>query len=515
MDFSVSITTRKTLWISTLLGIALMSTACSPEVNFAATANPTSTAASTMAATPTVPTTPTEVESEEVPTLLAPAPEETPIPVTPSPIGYQIKAALDYNLKSVRVDQIIRITGMLAGLNEMALIVEANRYYSGFELHALEVNQGLVHDFTLTSNQLRFSLPEAAGMTGDAQIHLDYTINLPAIPPPSEMFKPQPYGFTERQINLVDWYPFVPPLDGQNQWVIHNPPIFGESLVYPVADHEVELIISGNHLPLTVAASGMAERSENLYRFKTHASRNFAISISPYYRVLEGEAKGVKILTYAFDGYEAQNAMVLQNAVEAVNLFSELYGLLPQASVSVVQADFLDGMEFDGLYFLSKGFYDLYDGTVKGYLSLIAVHEMAHQWWYGAVGNDQAQEPWLDEALCTFAELQYMERYYPDLAGWWWIYRVDIYDPVGPIDGSIYTYPSYVSYRNAVYLQGAHFLADLREAMGEEAFMKGLKRYYSENLRRIATREDFFAVFEFNLDDLQGQVSAKYFSAIP
>ena len=31
-------------------------------------------------------------------------------------------------------------------------------------------------------------------------------------------------------------------------------------------------------------------------------------------------------------------------------------------------------------------------------------HEVAHQWFYALVGNDQGRDPWIDEALATFAE---------------------------------------------------------------------------------------------------------------
>jgi aminopeptidase N len=31
-------------------------------------------------------------------------------------------------------------------------------------------------------------------------------------------------------------------------------------------------------------------------------------------------------------------------------------------------------------------------------------HELAHQWWYGLVGDDQWHAPWLDESFATFAE---------------------------------------------------------------------------------------------------------------
>ena len=45
----------------------------------------------------------------------------------------------------------------------------------------------------------------------------------------------------------------------------------------------------------------------------------------------------------------------------------------------------------------SRDFYSLYDGTPANYLTFVAVHETSHQWWFEQVGNDQAQQPWLDE----------------------------------------------------------------------------------------------------------------------
>ena len=86
----------------------------------------------------------------------------------------------------------------------------------------------------------------------------------------------------------------------------------------------------------------------------------------------------------------------------------------------MVEADFLDGMEYDGLYFLSKGFYNLYSGGPADYLTAIAAHETSHQWWYSAIGNDQALEPWLDEALATYSERLFYENLHPEGLVWWW-----------------------------------------------------------------------------------------------
>ena len=38
-------------------------------------------------------------------------------------------------------------------------------------------------------------------------------------------------------------------------------------------------------------------------------------------------------------------------------------------------------------------------------------HETAHQWFYSLVGNDQALDPWLDEALATWAQAVFDRTY--------------------------------------------------------------------------------------------------------
>lgn len=195
-----------------------------------------------------------------------------------------------------------------------------------------------------------------------------------------------------------------------------------------------------------------------------------------------------------------------------MKLYSELYGKYPRDILSVVEADFLDGMEYDGLFFLSKAFYNLYDGTPKGYLTFIAVHETAHQWFFSQVGNDQALEPWLDEAWCTFSELLYYERYYPELVDWWWYYRVNYYEPIGWIDLPVYDYTGFIAYRNAVYLRGAQFLYELRAALGQEQFFEITKAYVQNQTGKIAGTAEFINAFGLE-GGIQEELLAKYFQS--
>ncbi len=273
-------------------------------------------------------------------------------------------------------------------------------------------------------------------------------------------------------------------------------------------------VVNSPRQVVVAASSSPVVEGQNHWEYRFTGARNFAISISADFEVNKIEVDGVKISHYFFPLYRHQGEVVLNHTIQAFQLYSELFGELPRQSISVVQADFLDGMEFDGLFFLSKGFYDLYDGTDQGYLTLITVHETAHQWWYAVVANDQAQHPWLDEALCTYSERLYYERYLPELVDWWWFYRVNFYQPEGVIDLPVYEYTGYLAYRDAVYLRGAEFLEEFRNALGDVSFFEGLARYYDKNTGRIAAPRDFFAAFNLTEEEIRGNFNS-FFGSIP
>lgn len=471
------------------------------------------TISSTPAATPGHP-------PDSVSPVLTPEPETTldqdPLyPLT----HYEIQAVLDFDWNSVSVDQTITYTNSAGeSIETLLLVVEPNRRYGSFRLNRLAWGDGqVIDDYQMELHRLSIPLPQPL-LPGDSiLLEISYILNLPEIPAPSAVDRPLPFGFSQRQTNLVDWYPYIPPYYSGQGWAVHNPWFFGEHQVYELADYDVEIQLESALQNLTLAASALAESDGNTYRYQMKSARSFALSASNMYTTLSQQVGDVTVYGYAFTFDTLAGERAFKDTVAALELYSKLFGPYPHASLSVVEADFLDGMEYDGLFFLSRGFYSLYDGTPLGYLTAIAVHETAHQWWYGMVGNNQALEPWLDEALCTYAELLYYENLYPDLVDGWWDFRVNYQQPSGFIDGAIYDYNGFVSYRDATYLRGAQFLHALRGMLGEDSFFSFLQDYLSRSREQpygLATTQDFFMILQehttVELDELMGEFFKTY-----
>lgn len=460
---------------------------------------------------PTEAASPEPTDAQITPTMTQASPEESQIDA-PTRTRYQLTAVLNYAQHFLVVDEVIHYTNRQdQPLPDLLLMVDPLYFPGVFTLKSIGWLEGeAVTDYTIETGQIRVNLDEPLQPGVSVSLSLTYELNLPS-PTPSASVRPIPFGYTARQVNLVDWYPFIPPYQPDKGWQAHQAGFFGEHLVYELADFEVSLRLSDTGQDIQIAASAPARSEGDWLHYQHPAARNFAWSASHMYQVFSATVGDTTLLSYAFPGHETAGEATLRTTAESLELYNRLYAPYPRQLLSVVEADFLDGMEYDGLYFLSNGFYNLYQGKPDEYLIAIAAHETAHQWFYAMVGNDQALEPWLDEALCTYQERVFYENLYPEALDWWWAYRVNYYDPRGWVDGSIYNPEGYRAYRDAVYLNGAVFLEELRMEIGDDAFFSFFDDYIDQMKGKIATGDSFFSILEQHTDQDLTPLVSNYF----
>ena len=433
-----------------------------------------------------------------------PAPVNTsaPPPVNSSRANYILYATLDFNARTLIVDETIRYynnTGV--ALSDIVLSVQPNRYGSAFVLNSISQDTTPLTTYTLNDQRLTLNLPQSLQPNSATTLTLNFKLNIPA------KRSDGLFGYDFNQINLTDWYPFIVPYI--NGWVLHNPSYLGEYLVYDSSDIELNIKTDSG---VVIAASAPSEQNGEWTRYRLYGARIFTLSASDEFLVAESAVGSVVIRSYYFDGYQAAGEAILSTAADAVSTFESNYATYPYQSLAVVQADINDGQEYDALIFLSTDFYAQYSGGSRNNLTTIGVHEIAHQWWFGLVGSDQALEPWLDEALALYSERIFYENNDPANISWWWQYRVDYFKPSGFVDMPVYNAGSQREYVNAVYLNGAHFIDDVRERVGYGNFAKFLKAYAERYSRGRATPADFFAVLRETINVDISDLISKYFS---
>ncbi len=454
----------------------------------------TSFPTATSISTPTIANTDTPAPTATATfTPLPPADTFTPAPtltpVTPAPSNtrtqYIFYVTLDYANKGAAVNESVRYVNTTGqSLSSIVMAIEPNLWTNCFALNALGQDGTVLTNYTLSGQSLTIYPEQPLEPGAVTTFSLGYSLSLP--PKQAEAT----FGYVSYQLNLTDWYPFIVPYaDG---WVLHDPWSFGEHLVYDAADYDVN--VKTDDPNVVVAASAPAEVNGDSTHYHLEAARTFVLSASDRYKVDESAVGLVKIQSYYFEGHENASAAVVWMATQSLGLYEAKYGPYPYQSLSVVETDVADGQEFDGLVFLASKFYSDYNGTAKSNLVTIGTHEIAHQWWFGLVGDDQAMEPWLDEALAVYSERIFYQYNYPNFGDWWWNFRVNYFGPQGYVDSNLYSFGTFRAYVNAVYLNGANFLDDLRTRIGDEAFFAFLQDYAARFAHGRATAFDFFTI---------------------
>jgi hypothetical protein len=511
----------QTLRFPTCVLLVLILTACAftRADELTPTSNPTPTRAILTTPVPTLqrdtrPVATAQPQATDLPSAIH-CPAESDAPTT----RYTITADMDYPKRTLEVRQQVDYVNRTEQLlNQLVLIVRPNSLAEVFKLESIDLGSRQA-TYQLTGQRLTVELPEALDPDCAIMFSLAFRINIPDMNGDGVDAYKGYLGYSYRQVNLGHWLPTMALRQGDD-WLVHEEIPIGEQDVLDDADWDVTLNIPDVPEKLKVAAPGEVEKTEpGQWHYLLPNARDFSLSMSEDYNLSSSETEsGVAVELYTFDDAMIQTdagainspAFALDVATKSLSMYSDLYGQYPYMRMVIVQGDFPDGMEFSGLVFVGGEYFRGFGGPTS-YLMIITVHEISHQWWYGRVGNDQAINPWLDEALATYSEYAFIEEYFPALKDWWWGFRVNNFSPEGFVDSSVYEFKTRREYINAIYLRGVLMLRDLRANLGTDAFYDWLYRYAVAGAGRVVRPDFFWSLLTPGQFDETAQTREKYF----
>ena len=246
-------------------------------------------------------------------------------------------------------------------------------------------------------------------------------------------------------------------------------------------------------------------------RFHAEKVHDFAWVASPDYVRADTSWSGIAIRALSFRDDQSKWADQKRFVVDAMRHHTETLG--PYVWPQFTSTEALCGggaMEYPMLIMNEPDiartlFHDL-DDTIA--------HELGHNWFYGMLGSDERVHPWLDEGFAQWIEDDYTDHKYPrglftasDRFPWLaprgafgddelrYLGRAWARDerPMStPADG----FASYRDYDAASYSKTVCKRRTLRGVIGEQAFARFLRRYYTENLFGHPRPEDVIRAAE-------------------
>lgn len=311
------------------------------------------------------------------------------------------------------------------------------------------------------------------------------------------------FGYGDNTINLANFYPIACVYENgsfnENGYNANGDPFYSD-----MANYNVNICIDKSYL---VASTGDRQGETDNGKTKTinytaNVVRDFAMVASNKFNVKTAMAGNTQVEYYYFDDENAD--VSLKAGVDSINCFNKLFGTYPYKNLAVVKTDFIQGgMEYPNLIMISSSINNIDDYTN------VIVHETAHQWWYGLVGNDEYLYPWLDEALTEYSCL----LFYDNMEGYNLTHEkmveinksnyslfVTVYEDVlGTIDTSMRAVDKYDTepeYTYCTYVKGVLMYESLFNLIGNKAFVKGLNIYFNQNKFTNAEPEDLIVAFE-------------------
>jgi hypothetical protein len=239
----------------------------------------------------------------------------------------------------------------------------------------------------------------------------------------------------------------------------------GDPFYTPVSPR-VEVTLRGN-VPMSFATSGrrIAQHgqsrtylAENVRDFNFAAARDFRITSG---RSQDGDTR-ITVYTRHQSG-----SVILKWAKRAIAEYERRFGQYAYPTLTLAESS-------GGIAMESPGHITLPAFEDPGRIPFLVAHEVAHQWWYAVVGNNQTTDPFMDEALADFSSRHFLGLLRSSRCR------------ESRLDLSIYQYHA-TCYYEIVYIQGANFLNNLRKDMGDGVFWRALRRFYQGNKFTISS----------------------------
>jgi hypothetical protein len=283
---------------------------------------------------------------------------------------------------------------------------------------------------------LRVSLPEPLAVGESVELVMDFVTATE-----HGMNMSQRVGYEQGLFTMGGWHPVFAPYEADRGWWtdFYGPlldPNYSEIALYEVfLTHERALAVAISGVTIDRADNGDGTVTEHIVtgpmRYSLIVASYDIGSVTQYimyddkgeYTILseddyvvlsEEEIENndiVAVNVYFLPDGERAADWGLETAVNSVTIFNRLYGDYPYSEIDITETyTRAGGIEYPGIVTINTNSWQ--NGSNR--MELVIAHEVAHQWWFGVVGNNQLEAPWIDESLASYSEYVYYREAYDD-----------------------------------------------------------------------------------------------------
>ena len=202
--------------------------------------------------------------------------------------------------------------------------------------------------------------------------------------------------------------------------------------------------------------------------------RDFSFVVNPRFHLTTRVVDETTLRVYT---ETVSGEVTADKAVQALIGLNQAYGTYPWPDLVLAEVGASGGfsMEYPRSIHLTRS---------KVTDTYLIYHEVAHQWFYAQIGNDQQREPWLDEGFADFSTR--------------WLMGIgenqcstrDVDSPVFAWDAELISggdWQSCDGYFHAIFYKSTEFLNAIRARMGDAEFFAAIRAFIEEHRHGVVT----------------------------
>lgn len=335
-----------------------------------------------------------------------------------------------------------------------------------------EMRGGIAGDLSRRCTAFPVDLDAPLAQGGEATISMRVTIDLPK--------KNDRFGYHGGLALLGTALPTLAIHDDLG-WHLDPFVDLGESFYSIVGDYQVSLNVpTALRTPTTgTAVASQTDGARRVTTYVAHDVRDFEWAAGRLATV-RGRSGGTEVVvSYRPHDLTLQAAKeALGYSIRSLDAYSAGLGTFPYPEMDVVLTSFtaFEGMEYPTIIFSNPG-------------KITISHELAHQYWYGIVGDDQFSSPWLDESFATWTS-------YLPFGGWKRCATYHWPSNDARITNDMGYWKLHPSEYDTIYGGGGCLLANLAGRFGLDRFVQILHDYALDHWLGVTRTEDFKAAIE-------------------
>ena len=318
---------------------------------------------------------------------------------------------------------------------------------------------------------------------------------------------------------VAQWFPKIARLEPDGTFA-HFPFHHLAEFYADYGTYDVTLDVPQDYI---VGACGLAtetksEGGRSITRFQQADIHDFAWTAWNKWKQRKETIDGVAVSMLYPPGYDTVAERELDTMRFALPHFSAKYGRYPYGTLTMVHppntVGEAGGMEYPtlittgGSAFTPKGF---------GSIELVTIHEFGHQYFYGLLGSNEVEWPFMDEGLNSYAEaealgawkgrgsfMNFLGLQIDDAEGHAAIGNPFVHDD--RVAQAAYTFGSGNGYGRLVYSRTAAILHTLRRVYGTVEFDRAMGVYTREFRFKHPAPNDFIEVIRRELNPEAAEV---------